>query len=130
MEWICPKCGKCDKKFVFHKCSSVSSSELDSIFSEIEEFEKQEKIQGKKQDNNVAPDVQCPCCKEKIPQNSVKCPYCAEDIKNYQKTEADKNTVMPAQDVIESLKADPVPTEHKDALSTTISQSVNDHKKI
>ncbi len=129
MEWRCPKCGKIDKRFGFHKCSSVSSSEVDSIFSEIEDFEKQEKIQDKKQDNNVVPVAQCPYCEEKIPQNSVKCPYCAEDIKNYQKTEADKNTAMPAQDVIDSLKAAPVPTEQKDAKSTTINQSVNNHKK-
>ncbi|MBT9165339.1 MAG: hypothetical protein DDT23_01356 [candidate division WS2 bacterium] len=92
-------------------------------------FEKQEKIQDKKQDNNVVPVAQCPYCEEEIPQDSVKCPYCAEGIKNYQKTEAEKNIVMPAQDVIESLKADPVPTEQEDALSTTISQSMNDHKK-
>lgn len=87
MEWICPKCGsgKIDKRFGLHQCSSVSSSELDSIFSEIE---------GIKIDKSVQPTESsiCPHCEESISVNAIVCPYCAENVKNTSVTASSANT--------------------------------------
>ena len=35
-------------------------------------------------------EISCPHCQEKISKDSIKCKYCAEDVRNYQKAETDK----------------------------------------
>lgn len=38
----------------------------------------------------VSLEISCPHCQEKISKDSIKCKYCAEDVRNYQKAETDK----------------------------------------
>lgn len=92
MEWICPKCGKIDKRFGLHQCSSVSSSELDSIFSEAEKIENEGK-KKKYQEVKQSPESSiCPHCEESISVNAIVCPYCAENVKNTSVTASSANT--------------------------------------
>jgi hypothetical protein len=75
-------------------------------------------------------EISCPHCQEKISKDSIKCKYCAEDVRNYQKAETDKiaialNQGNKAEQPIISSNAS---TGEKIDSLLDLSQTINDTK--